>query len=367
MDKPKKLYQYQGINNYSLQNLKNHQIFFNSPLNFNDPYDCLHTIKVEPLSINSIAQTFGETYDSIELEKLTTKILDNSINRQELFEFNITLAKKQGKPIDFINRLSEEIQNEKNFESLKEEAKMIITEQLNSIIHKIIDKTQKDMASNYGISCFSETNDDLQMWAYYGDGHKGFCLEFDTSTETFTKVKKVNYRENAPIISYEALIGSEETNSDEDIIEILLCTKYAQWKNEKEWRLIHREANTKFGYSSKSLSGIYFGAKIDKTNMEIIMTILKSQNPFVKFYCMEKDLSSFKIKSVELNYLTHLQGQQLFFDHLISTYSNNKFQISEVLGKLGNFYTESNILTYFENLIDLNYISKDGEYLRITA
>ncbi|MFN3847964.1 MAG: DUF2971 domain-containing protein [Spirosomataceae bacterium] len=367
MNKQRKLYQYQGVNNYSLQNLKNHQIYFNSPLNFNDPYDCLHTIKVKPLSNNLIAKTFGETYDSIELEKLTSKILDNSINQKELIEFNITLAQKEGKSMDFINKLGEEVQNEQNFESLKGAAKKLIVEQLNSIIHVSINKIQKNMAANHGISCFSETYNDLQMWAYYGDGHKGFCLEYDTSDEPFSKAKKVIYSEEAPVISYETFLNSEKENSDEDIIEKLLCTKFAQWQNEKEWRLIHKESNKLFTYTPKQLTGIYFGTKINKTQMEIIMTILVSQNPFVKFYRMEKDPSSFKIRPIEQNYLTHLQGQDLFFKQIIDLFKNHYFSISDAEGKMTPTIPKSNISIYIDNLTTLGFFEKKDNLYRLNV
>lgn len=40
MTKPPYLYKYESFSTQSLQNLKNQVIYFGSPLNFNDPYDC---------------------------------------------------------------------------------------------------------------------------------------------------------------------------------------------------------------------------------------------------------------------------------------------------------------------------------------
>lgn len=40
MDLPKRLYKYQPLTSQTLANLKNQVIYFGSPQNFNDPYDC---------------------------------------------------------------------------------------------------------------------------------------------------------------------------------------------------------------------------------------------------------------------------------------------------------------------------------------
>lgn len=37
---PPVLYKFESFNTYSLSNLKNSQIYFNRPIDFNDPFDC---------------------------------------------------------------------------------------------------------------------------------------------------------------------------------------------------------------------------------------------------------------------------------------------------------------------------------------
>ena len=36
-----------------------------------------------------------------------------------------------------------------------------------------------------GVCCLSEKHDDVLMWSHYSNGHKGFCLKFETSYEPF--------------------------------------------------------------------------------------------------------------------------------------------------------------------------------------
>lgn len=33
----------------------------------------------------------------------------------------------------------------------------------------------------FGICCFSETNNNIHMWSHYADSHKGICIEYDSS------------------------------------------------------------------------------------------------------------------------------------------------------------------------------------------
>lgn len=47
---PEKLYHFQPFNELTLRNLKKQIIYFNSPKNFNDPYDCNYEIRFKTLS-----------------------------------------------------------------------------------------------------------------------------------------------------------------------------------------------------------------------------------------------------------------------------------------------------------------------------
>ncbi|MDD3772392.1 MAG: DUF2971 domain-containing protein, partial [Weeksellaceae bacterium] len=33
----------------------------------------------------------------------------------------------------------------------------------------------------FGICCFSKTNNNIHMWSHYADSHKGICIEYDSS------------------------------------------------------------------------------------------------------------------------------------------------------------------------------------------
>lgn len=158
-----------------------------------------------------------------------------------------------------------------------------------------------------GVSCFSEVNNELLMWSHYADKYKGFCLEFDTNHEPFSKVRKVNYTDQMPTLSItEALI-----NNDYDQVLELYCTKSGSWAYDKEWRCIHQPAGTSWTYEFDALVGIYFGPEIDPIALEIICSIVKGQNSNVKFWQGFRSSETFSVEFKSFEYTSNLEARKL--------------------------------------------------------
>jgi len=124
--KPDKIFKYERFNAQSLKNLKAQSIYFASPLLFNDPYDCAITTGFKKLDDNEVIQ--------IRDKYLKTP----GISSQAINEF-----------------VQSDIQK------------------LRGMFHRIADEIVKNELNNFltkkGVSCFSESNNDLLMWAHYGD------------------------------------------------------------------------------------------------------------------------------------------------------------------------------------------------------
>lgn len=67
----------------------------------------------------------------------------------------------------------------------------------------------KERLKSDGVSSFSLVPDDIKMWSYYADSHKGICLIFD-KTQLFDSIKshfkkikisKIKYRSSLPIVN----------------------------------------------------------------------------------------------------------------------------------------------------------------------
>lgn len=264
MSKPKKLYKYEAFTVQSLKNLKSQTLYFGSPLNFNDPYDCAIRPKLSEPTGSDI------------------EILRNFLYRNNDF------------PLETRNALKEA-----NNDDLKKFIKNVAEENTYSLIERRM--------KNIGVTCFAERNDDHLMWSHYADRQTGFCLEFDTSQEPFSKVREVDYQDVYPEISMvDALIN----NNYGQFIN-LLYIKSNSWKYEKEWRCIHKVAGTCFNYETEALKGVYFGPEIDDDSLDIICLILRGQNPNVKFWKGERSLENFSIKFSQFNYLSYLERQFL--------------------------------------------------------
>jgi hypothetical protein len=131
-----------------------------------------------------------------------------------------------------------------------------------NVVNNIISGT-----SNFGICCFSETNDNEHMWAQYTNCHKGICVEYQYTEEDFDDyfsetlqckcdLQKVDYRDNlidlngkieweekVPCTQYETIDTIFSLRLDfkkiDRLFEKLLLQKKKQiWQNEQERRLI---------------------------------------------------------------------------------------------------------------------------------
>jgi Protein of unknown function (DUF2971) len=259
--KPETIFKYEAFSAQSLKNLKAQSIYFGSPLGFNDPYDCaLKPRMIEPSS-SDLHRLWGYFQAKEPL----------------LMEF-----KEEGNAI---------------FERFKSVFTQLADERINENLNELVRKI--------GVTCFSENNSDLLMWAHYGGKYKGFCLEFKTNTEPFAGIRKVNYVDEIPKIDAVPVWIDQNT----DMVIDLLCTKSKSWEYEKEWRIIHQEAGTLFVYEPDALKSVYFGPDIDVQSLEIVCLILAGQNSNIKFWKGKRSQDRFEVEFEEIGYINHLDAK----------------------------------------------------------
>lgn len=261
MPTPSHLYKYEAFSTQSLLNLKSQVLYFGSPLHFNDPYD-------SALRVN-IAQPSNDA-----VERLRNFYLD-----------------QEGLPLNQKLQLSNKTIDDLRISFMRGGA-------------LALQNVTEDFLKNRGVTCFSESNDDLLMWSHYGGKYKGFCLEFSTSHSLFEKIWQVRYEKVLPTIELEPLL----TGRNLDFILTLFCTKSEAWRYEREWRAIHNEVGKQFGYPAECLTGIYFGPDIDQQSLEIVCLILGGQNEFVKFWRGTRSASEFKVNFEPFTYTSFLEA-----------------------------------------------------------
>jgi Protein of unknown function (DUF2971) len=247
---PETLFKYEGIGFQSIQNLKAQSVFFASPTQFNDPYDCTITARIAELTDEGIERA-----------------------RQGL------LGRTEPGPI------------ERRF--LEFATPQLLRDTFLRTGTATLEFAQKQFLENSGVSCFSEVKDDLLMWAHYGGHYRGFCLEFRTNSELFSKVKKVAYTDQIPTVDLLPLLADADVA---EVVEALYCTKSKAWQYEREWRSIHSSKGTLFGYEARALKTVYFGPDIDPQARDLICIVLAAQNPMVELWHAKRSKTEFRVE-----------------------------------------------------------------------
>ncbi|MDT0618312.1 DUF2971 domain-containing protein [Salinisphaera sp. P385] len=261
---PEKLYKYYSISDRSLKAVKDQAIYFSPPNKFNDPFD------------SAVMAPIAEPSPQEKLELHT--------------------------------RLKHERSSEDPF---PDDLHLLTPEDAWICVKKVVEDVRDDFRSRFlnlrGVACFSEVNDSILMWSHYARAHTGFCLEFNTSGDLFSKARRVEYKNSFPELSVNELLLKQNA---EHLID-LSCTKHESWAYEREWRLIHRDGGTVYNYSAEELTGVYFGSNIDSSFLEIICLILRGQNEHIKFYYGGMDSSSFSVNFREVGYCSHLEKSRM--------------------------------------------------------
>ncbi len=164
---------------------------------------------------------------------------------------------------------------------------------------RLLDDLQQKIRRRY-VYCLFEgdelsVRDNTLMWDYYADGHKGFCVEYNSQIldeyKPYDIVKniqenvwmRVKYTESAP-----------DTIRIEDNVERLLAevlrTKNKQYEHENEVRLVLHSSDIVKGYvkTTNAITHIYLGCNITPEDKERLIQITKN----LKIPCSQMKIES---------------------------------------------------------------------------
>jgi len=248
--KPARLYKYVPPTEWAFKNLVRNQLWFSSPQGFNDPYDCQVPLELsKPADAELVAIVHGS------LSGVPAQVAQEKLAR----------LLPGGSPSS------------------------LVREQVESAYAKLFEEQRSTNLTKRGVCCFSEQLDSFPMWGHYSDSHQGFCLEFDTTFDPFQKVHAVSYTDARPVVNASSLILGD----DSDALITMVATKAACWAYEKEWRVIHMEADTAYGYEPAALTAVYLGMQANDDTRFKVSTIVKGTA--AKVYQMERDETAFRL------------------------------------------------------------------------
>jgi DUF2971 family protein len=179
------------------QFLTTDQVWASNPTQFNDPYDC------------------RQTYDFAASPEEWEKHVDQGI------------VGRLAEPLRAEGKLPRQHKEElKALEAkLKKEAKYN-----DPAVQADMGRRLQESLEKARILCLCETQTNPRLWAHYSDGHRGFCLEFDTTLEPFSHARRVRYTRDYPKLDINA--------TPDQCLRTFLLTKSEIWKDEEEWRCV---------------------------------------------------------------------------------------------------------------------------------
>jgi hypothetical protein len=184
---PRPLYKYRTIGcKYTEDIFRNRRLYFAAPASFNDPFDCNLPLKFEG--------------DANAWHRFLNEYFAEGARFSEEDRGRIVDALMAQRPWD----------NPTPFQ-------------------EILDGSRRKIRNESSVFCWAEKPDDVLMFAYYADGHKGICLELLVGFEhEIGMTAHVTYPPDFPLLNY--------IHVRHDLSNILIFRKAPFWAHECELR-----------------------------------------------------------------------------------------------------------------------------------
>ncbi len=259
-----KLYRYISLNGKVARRraadaLLSNIMYFQSPRQFNDPYDCKTLFNYLRASDEVWRRFFSQLF-RVHKPKIDEK----------------TLAKL----VDLAMR--KDIHNSPDFRE----------SQLNKYRKALSDATK-----NLGILCMSKVKNNILMWAHYADGHRGICIELNREVlRRHFYLDKVVYRDRYP--SFNEFLRLARGNS----LHLFLLSKARYWEYEKEWRAIQeiKNHNRQLQLPEGAISGVVLGCQISQRNMNLVTDWIRGAASKIKLYQAARSEVSYGVRIEEI-------------------------------------------------------------------
>lgn len=227
------LYKYYPCDHYTFTSLENRGLWCHAPSGMNDPFECLAQVerKFSPEEIND----FRKYTDNVKNETL---------------------------------------------DNLRKCDDAHFTDRINKLRKILIDK--------WAFCAMAKSFDDILMWSYYANGHRGIVIGFDFKKQNDRKVfQRVNYKSS--LSNFDLRIYADFFQGKYLLPRLLkdISIKSDCWKREKEWRIWRSEPGY-FHYTATEVASVHFGVNCDTQTELRVRDLLK--------YVTHGDFLSFKME-----------------------------------------------------------------------
>jgi hypothetical protein len=132
-----------------------------------------------------------------------------------------------------------------------------------------------------GVLCFCKAYDNFLLWSHYAAKHTGVCIEFDMQVvmqelKNRVLLNKVNYFKKVPTCKIMVVNHAKDINDAS--FKKLLFSKHNRWKYEEEYRIFFPEIVTeykcrKFQFKNSIIKRLFLGWNINDANMREIFDL----------------------------------------------------------------------------------------------
>lgn len=227
------------------------EIMFASPNNLNDVFEC----------------------DS-------TFCLTESAKNEEYFDLLVReLQVTKGKP-------------EYQVQQIKQKLRERIFREGDTAINSFLEGFREALEKEFGIVSLTRHPDNITMWSYYSNSHKGFCVGFDSkkllNSGNFGVAQKVQYIDKKPKI----VLGFDIP----DQINKMFFTKHSEWKHEDEYRcVLQGGANKILTIPKEIFSEVIIGYAMNLNDQNQLVRSVKEQLPHVKLFKVKKQRDEYRL------------------------------------------------------------------------
>jgi hypothetical protein len=139
-------------------------------------------------------------------------------------------------------------------------------------VYKKVEELNNSTKNHIRICSLSSDLNDVRLWSYYADGHKGIVFEIDFSG--MEKIYKVIYSEKLPWSST-GILGRLSPHE-------ILSHKTNHWEFESEYRIIYEstylEEKKYFGINGR-IKAIYLGTRTSENHRNLLKNIVQGKIP----------------------------------------------------------------------------------------
>jgi hypothetical protein len=160
------------------------------------------------------------------------------------------------------------------------------------VLQGSIEKERNITYNESSVFCWATRGDNIAMFSYYADSHKGICLQFKLEhRHPLAMAMQVEYEEKFPALDY-----SQITNTDQ-LVKSLILTKAKCWGHEGESRVFRRAIPPgKATFPSESLVRVIFGCRSTDEDITLVKSWLSGWPSRVILARATPDEQSFTLK-----------------------------------------------------------------------